>query len=347
MFVRLSNKSFSIIPMHYSSFFRGFSCTYVHMRKMYASNEASRPIFRVRLKFPSRRNSKERETQYGRDRQGEKRVKDEHRAKLSSAEHTLPTFYLYFMLGSLKLKVPRRYRCQVESLQKLPRCISPPHRPSFRFLLPSLYLLLSSTTTLPEFSSSHQRRQWQNVTRSPVFRYVHSSDAVLSRVPVQMRIAFPRWSLPPRHAENTGFRAAWSESQPFKTFRRRGCSNCPLDIRPTCKFTVFLPSHSLTRTHLPFLFYRFLVRSNGLHERLVPATTDIASNNVAKLGKLFAGNRDSRRPLRKRSRIRCGRYCKRSTGKNSTWRWDFFQTATEKWSDWTFCMCEGGLCKIR
>lgn len=152
MFVRLSNKSFSIIPMHYSSFFRGFSCTYVHMRKMYASNEASRPIFRVRQKFPSRRNSKERETQYGRDRQGEKRVKDEHRAKLSSAEHTLPTFYLYFMLGSLKLKVPRRYRCQVESLQKLPRCISPPHRPSFRFLLASLYLLPPPRRPFP---SSH------------------------------------------------------------------------------------------------------------------------------------------------------------------------------------------------
>lgn len=63
------------------------------------------------------------------------------KGELSKLSIPPSSFYPYLPLGSLKLKVPRRSRCQVESLQKLPPMYLPAFLPSF---LPFFSLFLSN-----------------------------------------------------------------------------------------------------------------------------------------------------------------------------------------------------------
>lgn len=76
------------------------------------------------------------------------------KGELSKLSIPPSSFYPYLPLGSLKLKVPRRSRCQVESLQKLPPMYLPAFLPSF---LPFFSLFLSNL-------SHHDDATWLRVT---------------------------------------------------------------------------------------------------------------------------------------------------------------------------------------
>lgn len=105
-------------------------------------------------------------------------------------------------------------------------------------------------------------------------------------------------TLPSPAARKTENRPASARglSHPPKLSARRVDSDRPLHIRPTCKFAVFPPAPPSS------LF--FGERSNGLRAReketkrlsVSATTTDVASNNVTKVGKLsrWGKHRDPR-----------------------------------------------------
>lgn len=85
------------------------------------------------------------------------------KGELSKLSIPPSSFYPYLPLGSLKLKVPRRSRCQVESLQKLPPMYLPAFLTSF---LPFFSLFLSNL-------SHHDDATWLRVWSALLSREKH------------------------------------------------------------------------------------------------------------------------------------------------------------------------------
>lgn len=147
------------------------------------------------------------------------------------------------------------------------------------------------------------------------------------------------------------FQLATRKTEARERVRRRGHPfqlsargpRCPLDIRPTCKFTVFLPTppNPEPPSRFSFLFsppaspYGFPA-TLGLGSS-VRTSRRTASPNLAN----FRGNRDPPGPLRKRSGY-AGELLETIDRAESRGA-EFFKPPARSF-DWSFCMCEGSFC---